>query len=175
MSIAKIMNEVKAVRGNHGVPTGVVDTLYVLEQFEKEEFCYEWQGFDNIFDYLEDLNERLIAENPDYEYTYEYTDEGCKDWIWKWGCGEYYFSAEEYGISNDISLSCYSNEPTGYDGVIAVFSVKLNNDEQFSTSGDEFSTCAATFFDVNGDCDIEYLMWDIINETREECYGEEEF
>ena len=168
MSIAKIMNEVKAVRGNHGVPTGIVDVLYVLEQFEKEEFWYDMHGFDNIFDYLEDLNERCIADNPDYEYTYEYTDEGCKDWIWKWGCGEYYFSAEEYGISNDISVSCYSNEPTGYSGVIIVFSVKLNDNE--------FSTCAATFFDVYVDscCDIEYLIWDVINETRKECYDEDE-
>lgn len=163
MSIQRIVEEVEKARGNHGVKTGIVDVLYVLENFEKEEFSYWYRNFDNVFDYLEDLNERLIAENPDYEYE----DEDCKDWIWRWECGDCYFSAEEYGISNDISVSCYSNEPTGYDGVIIVFSVKLNNDE--------FSTCAATYFDVDGDCNIEFLIGDIIDETRKECYGEEEF
>jgi hypothetical protein len=163
MSIQRIVEEVEKARGNHGVKTGIVDVLYVLENFEKEEFSYWYRNFDNVFDYLEDLNERLIAENPDYEYE----DEDCKDWIWEWKYGDCYFSAEEYGISNDISVSCYSNEPTGYDGVIIVFSVKLNNDE--------FSTCAATYFDVDGDCNIELLIGDIIDETRKECYGEEEF
>ncbi len=164
MSIERIVEEVKAVRGNHGVKTGIVDTLYVLEQFEHEEFSYWYYDFDNVFDYLEDLNERLIEDNPDYEYE----DEDCKDWIWRWDGGDCYFSAEECGISNDISVSCYSNEPTGNSGVIIVFSVKLNDNE--------FSTCAATYFDVDCtcDCNIEYLIYDIIDEVRRECYDEDE-
>lgn len=153
MSLSRIMEEVKVARGNNVVPEGVVDILDVLTVFEndlgKEEFNYECYGFNNVFAYLSDINERLMAEDGDGE-----------DWIWPWMCGNFYFSAKKYGISNDIEGRCYSNDKTGDNGVIVVFSIKKDDGEFTCSAGIYFDIQCPTMLDVN------FWFYDIISDAR---------
>ena len=155
MSLSKIMEEVKVARGNNVVSEGVVDILDVLAVLEndlgKEEFNYEYYGFNDVFAYLSDINERLMAKDE---------DEDGEDWIWPWGCGDFYLSAEEYGISNDISGRCYSNDKTGDEGVIVVFSIKKDDGE--------FTSCAGVYFDIQCPTmlNVNFWFYDIISDAR---------
>ncbi len=108
MSIAKIIEEVKAVRDNHGVPTEVVDVLYALRKYEDD--CYDG----DCYEYLESENERFMLKQ-------DCTDDEVEDCVYLEGM--YDMFAKNYNLTNGIRLVMYNANATFAGGVYVILSI----------------------------------------------------